>query len=211
MPATPLTIDLWSDIVCPWCWIGKHRLEKALDQLGVKAEWKFHAYELGPRQQKRQPTLQHLAEKYHVPLEEARQMVKRVQDLGAELGIDINPDKQFTAPTFDGHRLVQAAQKAGLGPALMERLHKAHFSEGQDLGDKAVLRALAVEAGMDETEAQRVLDSDAYAKEVEEDEARAVSYEIGGVPFTVLNMRWAVGGAQPVEGFVDLLNEALKA
>jgi predicted DsbA family dithiol-disulfide isomerase len=211
MPAQPLTIDLWSDIVCPWCWIGKHRLEKALDKLGVQAEWKFHAYELGPRQQKRQPTLRHLAEKYRVSPEEARQMVQRVQDLGRELGIDINPDKQFTAPTFDGHRLVQAAQKAGLGPALMERLHRAHFSEGLDVGDKSVLRALAVEAGLDAAEAARVLDSDAYAKEVEEDEARAVSYEIGGVPFTVLNMRWAVGGAQPVEGFVDFLNEALKA
>jgi len=211
MPAQALTIDLWSDIVCPWCWIGKHRLEKALEQLGVEAQWNFHAFELGPRQQKRQPTLRHLAEKYHVPLEEARQMVQRVQDLGRELGIDINPDKQFTAQTFDGHRLIQAAQKAGLGRAMMERLHKAHFSDGQDVGDKVVLQALAVEAGMDLGEAKRVLESDAYAKEVEEDEARAVSYEISGVPFTVLNMRWAVGGAQPVEGFVDLLNEALKA
>jgi predicted DsbA family dithiol-disulfide isomerase len=211
MTATPLTIDLWSDIVCPWCWIGKHRLEQALEKLGVNAEWKFHAYELGPRQQPRQPTLQHLAEKYQVSLEEARQMVRRVQDLGRELGIDINPDKQFTAPTFDGHRLIQSAQKAGLGPALMERLHKAHFSEGRDVGDKDELQALAVAAGLDGAEAKRVLESDAYAKEVEEDEARAVSYDIGGVPFTVLNMRWAVSGAQPVEGFVDLLNEALGA
>ncbi|HTA17047.1 MAG TPA: DsbA family oxidoreductase [bacterium] len=212
MPDTPaLTIDLWSDLVCPWCWIGKHRIERALDAAGLEAQWRFHAYELGPREQKRQPTLQHLAEKYGVSLAEGRQMIRRVQDLGTELGLDINPDKQQTAPTYDAHRLVQAAQAKGDARALVERLHRAHFSEGLDLGDRAVLKTLAKETGMDAAEAGRVLEGGAYAAEVEEDERRAVSYEIGGVPFTVVNGRLAVGGAQSVKAFGEVLHKALAA
>jgi predicted DsbA family dithiol-disulfide isomerase len=212
MPDTSaLTLDLWSDLVCPWCWIGKHRIERALEAAGLEARWRFHAYELGARQQKRQPTLQHLAEKYGVSLAEGREMMRRVQDLGTELGLDINPDKQQAAPTFDAHRLVQAAQAKGDARALVERLHRAYFSEGLDLGDPATLKTLAAETGMDPGEAGRVLESGAYAAEVDEDERRAVSYEIGGVPFTVVNGRLAVGGAQSVEAFGKVLREALAA
>lgn len=209
MPQT-LTLDVWSDVVCPWCWIGKQRVSNALAAAGLKAEWRFHAYELGERRQERQPTLAHLAEKYHVSPDEAREMVGRVQSLGAELGLDINPDRQQTAATFDAHRLMQAAQAAGRGEALMERLHRAHFSEGQDVSDHAVLQALAVEVGLDGAEARRVLASDAYAKEVEADEERAAAYDIGGVPFTVVNSHWAVGGAQSQEAFRQVFAEALK-
>lgn len=206
MPET-LTLDVWSDVVCPWCWIGKQRVHNALAAAGLKAEWRFHAYELGERRQERRPTLGHLAEKYHVSLDEAREMVGRVRSLGAELGLDINPDKQQTAATFDAHRLIQAA---GRGEALMERLHRAHFSEGQDVSDHAVLQTLAVEAGLDGAEARRVLAGDAYAKEVEADEERAVAYAIGGVPFTMVNSRWAVGGAQSEDAFRQVFAEALK-
>jgi predicted DsbA family dithiol-disulfide isomerase len=212
MPETPvLTLDLWSDLVCPWCWIGKHRIERALEATGLEARWRFHAYELGPREQKRQPTLAHLAEKYGVSLAEGRQMMGRVQDLAQELGLDINPDKQQTAPTYDAHRLVQAVQAKGDARALVERLHRAHFSEGLDLGDRSVLKTLAAEAGMDPGEAGRVLESGAYAAEVEEDEQRAVSYEIGGVPYTIVNGRLSVGGAQSAAAFGKVLREAMVA
>lgn len=205
-----ITLDLWSDVVCPWCWIAEHRIEKALASAGLEADWNFHAYELGARRQSRQPTLQHLAEKYKVSLEEAREMTARVQALGAELGIDINPDVQQTAATFDAHRLVVAAQKQGLGKPLMERLHRAHFSAGLDVSDHAVLSRLAVEAGMDAAEAQRVLSTGAYSQEVEADEQRAAAYEITGVPFTVVNRRVAVGGAQPEETFLKVFAKALE-
>jgi predicted DsbA family dithiol-disulfide isomerase len=137
-------------------------------------------------------------------------MVGKVQGLGAELGIDINPDKQGTAQTFDAHRLVKAAESAGLGAQMVERLHRAHFTEGLDVGDKAVLRVLAGEAGMVPEKAAQVLDSDAYAREVEEDEQRARDYEISGVPFTVVNGRYAVGGAQSEKAFRKVLEEAVK-
>jgi predicted DsbA family dithiol-disulfide isomerase len=152
-----------------------------------------------------------LAEKYGVSLAEGRQMIRRVQDLGRELGLDINPDKQQTAPTYDAHRLVQAAQVKGDARALVERLHRAHFSEGLDLGDRNVLQTLAVESGMDKDEAAGVLEGGAYAAEVEQDEQRASAQEIGGVPFTVVNGRLAVGGAQSVEAFGKVLREALAA
>lgn len=203
-----LTLDLWSDIVCPWCWIAEHRLDRALKTAGLEADFRFHAYELGPRQQSREPVLQHLAQKYRVSLDEARQMTDRVKALGAELGLDINSDVQKTAATFDAHRLVVAAQGQGLGRSVMERLRRAHFSEGQDVSDHAVLTALAVEAGMEAAEARRVLASGAYSQEVEEDEQRAVAYEISGVPFTVVNMRVAVGGAQSEETFLKVFAKA---
>ncbi|MGH7441473.1 MAG: DsbA family oxidoreductase [bacterium] len=206
-----IDIDIWSDLVCPWCWIGKHRLERALEAEGLRGRWRFHAYELGPREQKREPTLKHLAEKYSVGPEEARQMVQRVQDLGRELGLDINPDKQQTAPTYDAQRLVQAAQAHETGDAriLVERLHKAHFSEGLDLGDHAVLKRIASEAGMAPNKVDHVLASDAYAIEVEYDEERASAIEIGGVPFTVLNQRLTISGAQGIEAFRKALHQAL--
>ena len=212
MPESPaLSIDLWSDIVCPWCWIGKHRIERALQAEGLEAKWRFHAYELGPRERKRQPTLDHLAEKYGVGVAEGRQMMQRVQDLGKEMGLDMNPDKQQTAPTYDAHRLVQAVQAKGDARALVERLHRAHFSEGLDIGDRVVLKTLAGEAGMDAKAAGQVLESGAFGAEVDLDEQRASDYEIGGVPFTVVNGRLSVGGAQSAEAFGKVLRKALAA
>jgi predicted DsbA family dithiol-disulfide isomerase len=206
-----VNIDLWSDLVCPWCWIGEHRLDRALLNLGLrdKVTLRFHAYELGPRQQSREPILEHLAHKYHVSLDEARQMTQRVQDLGAELGLDIDPEKQFTAPTFDAHRLVAARQAQGDARALVDALHRAHFSQGRDLGDLSVLAAVAAETGMDRAEAQRVLQTGAYAQEVEEDLRRAQAYEIRGVPFFVFDMKLALNGAQPVDVFEKALKQAL--
>lgn len=210
----PLNIDVWSDIVCPWCYVGEHRVRKALEQLGVtEVRWRFHSYELGARKQARTPVVEHLAKKYRVTPAEARQMMERVQTLGAELGLDINPDKQYTAGSFDAHRLVQAAQAqvedGSRALAVMDRLHRAYFSEGLDTSDAGILAGLAAEAGMPKAEAERILATDAYALEVEEGERRAAAYEIRGVPFTVVADQWAVSGAQPVETFVAVLQKGL--
>jgi predicted DsbA family dithiol-disulfide isomerase len=135
-------------------------------------------------------------------------MVARVQDLGRALGLDINPDKQQTAATYDAHRLVQAAKADGDARALVERLHRAHFSEGLDISDAAVLRALAAECGMDARRAREVLDGDAYAGDVERDERDAALRGIGGVPYTVLGGRLSVSGAQSVAVFSKALRQA---
>jgi predicted DsbA family dithiol-disulfide isomerase len=205
-----MLIDLWSDLVCPWCWIGEHRLDRALRNLGLRdsVTLRFHAYELGPRQQERQPILQHLAAKYRVSLDEARAMTSRVQDLGRELGLDIDPDKQFTAPTFDAHRLVASRQARGDARALVDALHRAHFSQGLNLADLSVLASVAAENGMDRAEATRVLETGAYTQEVEEDLRRAHDYEIRGVPFFAFDMKLALNGAQPVEVFEKALKQS---
>jgi predicted DsbA family dithiol-disulfide isomerase len=208
MPA--VEIDLYSDVVCPWCWIGKHRLQKALEQAGLSSDvrWRFRAYELGPRQQAPSTVAQHLGEKYGVGPDEVKQMLSRVEGLGPELGLHFDFTRAKTAQSFDAHRLVKAAEKEGKGPAMMERLHRAHFSEGQDISDAAVLESLALAVGLEPAEAKRVIGSDAYGKEVDEDEARAASYEIRGVPFTIINGRVGVAGAQSVAAFVQALQQA---
>ena len=210
MPATPLTIDLWSDIVCPWCWIGKRRLERVLErtELSHRVQWRFHAFELGPRQQSPQPILEHLAQKYQVTLAEARAMTARVASLGAELGLTMNMDRCQSAATFDAHRLVQWAQTLGKAPALVEILHQAHFRDGLDVSDHGILRSLASQAGLDAAEAQRVLSTEAYGAEVEADLRKASSLEITGVPYTLVQGKWPVEGAQSLDVFEKALLEA---
>jgi predicted DsbA family dithiol-disulfide isomerase len=205
-----LNLDLWSDIVCPWCWIGKRRLELALDHAGLadRAQWRFHAYELGAREQKPQPVIGHLAQKYGVTLEEARAMTARVASLGAEVGLVMNMDRCISAPTYDAHRLVQWAQSQGAAPKLMEALHQAHFTQGLDVSDHGLLAGLAQQCGLNKVHAEDVLKSDAFADGVEADLQRAQDYEISGVPFTVVKDRWVVQGAQSVAVFEQALLKA---
>ena len=174
-----------------------------------KVQLSFHAYELGGRERTGLGVHENLALKYGVSREEAAAMTDRVEKLGAELGLRFDFSKARSAPTFDAHRLIQAAQSVGRGPALMERLHLAHFAEGQDLSDLATLQALGVEAGLSAELVKGVLDTQAFAEQVEEDEQRAVAYEISGVPFTVMNGRLAVPGAQPVATFEQALQQVL--
>jgi predicted DsbA family dithiol-disulfide isomerase len=205
-----LTLDLWSDVVCPWCWIGKHRLEAAVKSLGLEGQvqLRFHAYELGGREKSGLGVHEHLVLKYGISRQEAVEMTDRVEKVGAELGLSFDFAKAHSAPTFDAHRLVQAAEAADKGPQMMERLHRAHFAEGKDVSDPATLRALALEVGLAASKVGEVLEGQAFAAEVEEAEERAVAYEIRGVPFTVMNGRLAVPGAQPVETFEKAIQQA---
>lgn len=208
-----LTLDLWSDPVCPWCWIAKRRLERALAITGLagRCRWHFHAYELGPRQGRPTPVLEHLAAKYSVSLEEARAMTARVAGLGAELGLVMDMERCLSAPTYDAHRLLQWAQTLDRAPGLAEGLHQAHFSRGLDLSDHAVLRQVAAAACLDAAGADQVLGGGAYGAEVDKDEERAAGYDISGVPFTVAQGRFAVPGAQSVAVFEKMLRDALAA
>jgi predicted DsbA family dithiol-disulfide isomerase len=206
----PLTIDLWSDPICPWCWIGKHRLEQALKQAGLEqhARWNFHAFELGPRDAAPAPVTDMLRKKYGGSAQDIRDMFKRVEDLGAELGLKFEFERSIAAPTFTAQRLVKAAAPSGRAGALLEAMHLAHFTKGLDLSDTSVLQALAVEAGLPAAETAAVLGGDAWTLEVEQDEERAAAYDISGVPFFVFQGRLALGGAQPVETFVKALEQA---
>ncbi len=203
-----MQIDIWSDVACPWCYIGKRRLEAALARTAQTAAIRWRAFELDPSAPLRRDDgltfPERIARKYHVSADQAKQMIARVAKLGAEDGLEIRHDIVQSTNTFDAHRLIQlAGDKQG---ALKERLLRAYHSEGKMLGDRAVLAQLAAEVGI--ADAAEQLASDRGTAEVRADEAAARELDITGVPFFVLDGRLAVSGAQPVEVMVDALGRA---
>ena len=210
-----MNIEIWSDVVCPWCYIGKRRLEAALAQFphrdSVTITWR--SFELDPHAPRDfTGTLdERLARKYGVSLEEAAEMNARVSGLAAESGLEYHLDRARPSNTFDAHRLIHLGAARGIQGAVKERLLRAYFTEGQPIGDAETLARLAADAGLDAEEARAVLAGDAYAADVRADEARATEFGIRGVPFVVLDERFGVSGAQPVEVFLDALQTAWTA
>jgi predicted DsbA family dithiol-disulfide isomerase len=209
-----LRIDIWSDIACPWCYIGKRRLEQALDRFAHKADvdivWR--AFELDPSapriRDSSQTYAERLAKKYGTQPQQAQQRLDQMVATAASDGLEFRFDRIQPGNTFDAHRLLHLAHERGIQDALKERMLRAYMTEGQAIGDPAVLIALAREAGLDEREARDVLDGDRYAAEVRTDEALARELGISGVPFFVLEGRLGVSGAQPAEVLLGALDKA---
>lgn len=190
-------VELWSDVVCPWCAIGRRRLREALRAEGVQAEVVHRAFELDPAHGPPRPVRQVLAERYGSRADVA-QMMRRVRELGAAEGLDLRVEEALSASTFDAHRLVLWAQGQGKAGALLEGLEQAHFARAQDVSDPAVLLACVQACGLDAAAARGVLGSGAFGPEVRADEAKARALGIGGVPFFVFGGRVGVAGAQEV-------------
>lgn len=207
-----MRVDIWSDVVCPWCYIGKRRFEQALERFPHKGDVEVvhRAFQLDPRAPARrtEPTLQVLAQKYGVSVEEAKGMMDRVERTAADVGLEYHLANTLSGNTSDAHRLIQLAKKLGQQDAVVERLLRAYFSEGRSLFDTESLVQLAAAAGLDAAEARRVLDDGSYAEEVAADEAEAHSYGATGVPFFVIDGRYGVSGAQPSELFAEALEQA---
>lgn len=203
-----MEIEIWSDVVCPWCWIGETRLQRALEETGLadRVDVRIRAFQLDP-QAERRPTLEHLRAKFGASPEQVQGMVARVAGLGEELGLPFDFERALSTSTADAHRLVQLANESGLGPRLLERLHRAHFAEGADVGDGPTLARLGAEVGLDPGDVERVLGSDAFAERVWADQEQARGYGIQGVPFFVLAGRHGLSGAQPQEVFAQVLRE----
>ncbi|HWZ89519.1 MAG TPA: DsbA family oxidoreductase [Polyangiaceae bacterium] len=211
---TKLQVDIWSDIACPWCFVGKRRLEAALERLPepereqVAVVW--HAFELdpgAPRERERGVShAERLAKKYGMSIEQAQARTASLVQLAKADGLDFDFEHIRPGNTFDAHRLVHLAAERGLQDAVKERFLLGYLSEGQAIGDRAVLARLATEARLAPEEVSAVLESDRYAAEVRADEEQARELGIQGVPFFVFDQRLAVSGAQPV----DLLLQALK-
>lgn len=197
-------IDVWADVVCPFCWIGKRHLEEALRAAGLaeRAEVVLHAFELDPAAGPSRPLQAYLGERFGAG---AGAMTARVERMGAQSGLAFDFARAVLANTFDAHRLVLHAQAQGLGGAMMERLMRAHFAEARDLADPATLRALAGEVGLGEDDVDRLLRGPALAADVRADEAHARRIGIRGVPFFLIDGAVALSGAQPVDAFVDAL------
>lgn len=209
-------VDVWVDVVCPWCYLGKRRLERALDVVGggdeIDVRWR--AFQLDPDAPRGnqpgagEPVVAYLARKYGVTVDDARRMQERVTELAAAEGLTYRLDRALYASSFDAQRLVAAARERGLAGTVLERLFAAHHSEGRRIDDHETLIELAADAGMESEEARRVLASDVHAEAVERDRREAAELGVGGVPFFLIDGRYAVSGAQPVELLAQALRRA---
>lgn len=207
-----MKIEIWSDIICPWCYIGKRRFESALAGFDrreqVEVIWR--SYELDPRAPQHYPgtLIERLAHKYRVSLKEAVAMTERVTAVAAEEGLHYRLEEARPGNTFNAHRLIHYAATRGLGQTLMERLMQGYFSESLPIGDPDSLLSTAIETGLDPEEARAILASDAYAAAVRADEERAARFGVSGVPHFLFDEGMAISGAQPLDVFHAALRKA---
>lgn len=220
-----LRLDVWSDVVCPWCLIGKARVDRAVEAWRAAApegdtrevERVWHAFELMPdaHLSAGRPNAEHLAAHKGMTPQQVEDMFAQITQIAAADGIEYDLPGSIVATTRDAHRVAAIARLAqggtefgGLGDRIAERFLRAHLCEGADVGDHEALVRLAVEAGLAQDDVRAVLDSDAHGAEVDEDLATARQLGIRGVPFVVVDQRYGVSGAQPVEVFTEALERA---
>jgi predicted DsbA family dithiol-disulfide isomerase len=207
-----MKIEVWSDYVCPFCYIGKRRLEMALAQFPHKdqVEVEFKSFELDPNSPRNTGESIHevLAKKYGMSVEQAKQSNRGVGQQAASVGLTFNFDEMKPTNTFDAHRLAKFAKTLGKEKELSEKLLYAYFTESKHIGDHETLADIAVSSGLDREKALAVLqDQNAFASEVKLDEALAQQYGVRGVPFFVINQKYAISGAQPLETFTGALQK----
>ena len=207
-----MKVEIWSDVMCPFCYIGKRKFEQALAQFehraDVEVEWK--SFQLNP-DLVTDPSLNvvaHLAAQKGWTVDYSRKMHDHVVQMAAEVGLAYNFDHAVAANSFDAHRVLQLAKGQGLGDEMEERLFKAYFIEGKNIADHAVLVALASEAGLDPAAVGAMLGSSEQAEAVRKDILESRQLGIQGVPYFVMDRKFAVSGAQPSEHFLKTLEKA---
>jgi predicted DsbA family dithiol-disulfide isomerase len=207
-------VDIWSDVVCPWCYIGKRRFDKGLAAFehSGDVEVVYHSFELDPGIEPGQATrvLETLSAKYGMSLAQAAQAEERVAATAAAEGLGYTVDRTI-GNTFDAHRLMHLAGDLGRAEPLLQRLYQAYFAEGRSVFDAASLTALAGDTGLDPGEARQALDDGSYADEVRADEDQARELRISSVPFFVIDWKYGFSGARPAELLTDALREAWDA
>ncbi|MDE2117297.1 MAG: DsbA family oxidoreductase [Betaproteobacteria bacterium] len=207
-----MQIEIWSDVICPWCYIGKRSFEKALAQFAqrenVNVIWR--SFELDPNAPPQYPVSleELLARKYGVSLQQAALMNARVTGIAHEAGLEYSLANACPGNTFDAHRLLHFAAARQLGDRAIERIMHAYFREGLAVSDRTALARLAPEFGIAESDALAMLESDDYSGAVRADEARATEFGITGVPFFVFDEKSGIYGAQPVEVYAEALQQA---
>ncbi|MFS0577193.1 DsbA family oxidoreductase [Sporosarcina sp. 179-K 3D1 HS] len=207
-----MKIEIWSDYVCPFCYIGKRRLEEAMQEtgLGRQAEVVFKSYQLDPHapESADESVVAGLAQKYGISIQEAQQMLDNVAEQAKTVGLQFDTEAMKPANTFQAHRLAKLAEREGVAAEVVERLLKGHFILGEVLGQQDVLLSIAEEAGMDRARAEEMLASDEFSEEVRSDIEEAGQLGVRGVPFFVINRKYAISGAQPSQVFADALRKA---
>ncbi|MFD0142044.1 MULTISPECIES: DsbA family oxidoreductase [unclassified Streptomyces] len=208
-----MRVEIWSDIACPWCYIGKARFEKGLAEFAHRDEIEVvhRSFELDPNRPKGDtaPVIDMLAKKYGRTLDEARAMEAHVASNAHSEGLGYRTEGRDHGNTFDIHRLLHLARERGRQNELLDLAYRANFAEERSVFDGETLARLGVEAGLDETEVRTVLaDETAYADAVRADEREAAELGANGVPFFVLDRRYGISGGQPAEVFTQALEQA---
>ncbi|WP_437726260.1 DsbA family oxidoreductase [Sorangium sp. So ce861] len=209
-----LRVDVWSDIACPWCYVGKRRLEAALARFpyrdAVEVVWR--AFELDPSAKRvlgaEVSYAERLARKYGASVAKAEAMIRQMTEVAAADGLAFHFEKVRPGNTFDAHRVLHLAAERGAQGAVKERLLRAYMTEGEAIGEPEVLARLAGEVGLDPAEVREALAGDAFAAEVRADEAEARAIGVTGVPFFAFGGRYGVSGAQPAEALLGVLQRA---
>lgn len=203
----PIKVDIWSDIACPWCFIGKRKFEAGVAAAGIPVEVEYHSFELSPETPAEYPHSheQFLAEKMGVSLEQAKAMGERVTGIAAAVGLAYDYDALQTTNTVLGHQLIHYAKARGMQLPMKERLMKAYFEEGRHVGRIPELADLAAEVGLDRDDVVRSLTAGEYLDDVRGDIALAGQLGIRGVPFFVFEGKFGVSGAQEADTFAKVV------
>lgn len=214
MESEKVKIEIWSDIVCPFCIIGKKKLEQAISKLNAEenVEIIWHSFQLDPNFPKNTslPSIKNLSEKKGYPVEQVNQMCTQLTHQGKEYEVDFQFDKALTFNTWDAHRLIQWSKTVNKSNELKKALMHAYFSEGIDLSINENLLSVVKNAGLDVEKAKIVLKTDSYSKEIEQDIYQAQQLGIRGVPFFLINGKESISGAQSDEVFENVISSALK-
>lgn len=208
-----MKVEIWSDIMCPFCFIGKRQFEEALKQFSSseKVEIVWRSFMLDPTLPKpssKLSTYAYLANRKGISLEQSKSLHRNVANMAKGVGLNYNFDIAVVANSFDAHRLIQLAKTLGLGDQAEERLFKAYFSEGKDMCDVNILIDLGKEIGIPEVDLNQLLISDRFANEIQLDIEEAQRIGVTGVPFFVFNRQYAVSGAQGTDVFKDVLTKS---
>lgn len=206
-----MKIEIWSDIVCPFCYIGKRHLEQALKNTGKQVEIEWKSFQLDPtvtREDAGASVVEHLAAKKGMSVEQVNGMMNHVETMATNAGLDMKLRSSFVMNTFHAHRVLHFAKSIGKGAELKEAFLKAHFTDNVNLNEEQNLVRVAVSVGLKEEDVLRVLHSNEFEEAVNEDAYTAQQFGARGVPFFVFNRESAVSGAQPVEVFEQILNES---
>ncbi|MCT8089423.1 MULTISPECIES: DsbA family oxidoreductase [unclassified Acinetobacter] len=209
-----MRVDIWSDVVCPFCYIGKKRLEAAAEQAGLELEVHWHSYELDPEAPVRQEVSnsERLAQKYGRTLAEVEEMQRNIAAMAAEEGIQFNWENANSGNTFNAHRIIHLAQSKGLGSEAKEAFFYSYMTQGLAIGERETLEDVAARIGLNPVEVDDVLNSEEFADFVKFDEEVARDQlKVTGVPFFVFDQRIALAGAQPREVFLQVMEKALEA
>jgi protein disulfide-isomerase len=206
-----LKVQIWSDIMCPFCYIGKRRIEEALQNFehkeAVEIEWKSYQLDASFIASPEDNMVEHLAEKYRKDNDWAQNMLDNMTQNAKTAGLDFHFEKAILANSFNAHRLLHLAKKHNLANDLEELLFKAYLTEGKNINDLDTLSKLGIEVGLDSQEITQVLNSDTYGAEVKKDQEEANAIGVQGVPFFVLDNKYAISGAQPASAFLETLGK----